>query len=644
MQTKLSQGSALIFAMILSVIIIGFAGSAITLAHYNTKYNQQQGYNLQARYTAEAGLARAVQYVNSNFSQNKLSYSVVDALGNTQLWDGQPQPITVTRDGKTMTLGEYTVTMKTLTSADITVPSGVDITGDSSNSCRYISAVSTGYCPSKAHAKAQMTITATYKIQTEVSHVFDYSYFINNWGWLYGSTILSEGNVRSNGTFTLRSSPTIRSKARFESSNGSDLIGYIDDNGDGKQNNQDGGIYAWDQIDGTPSNKQGSAELYEGNRGVNNKPSVPQLPMPNLNNLSFYEGTAKKEGSSIQYYDSKTNKTKTINGVWGDESGETQNLYLEGTYENPIVINGTNVVRGNLIIRGWVTGQGVIYSGRNVYLPQRVLYKNSTSNRTPSTNSEASRENWREKNKDCDMLGLFARENIVMADFTNSTWQSNVNSYRTDANNKSAEDAGLDKIPNTGDAGEGDGKFTIEKDSNSNPIPGTGEDIDGDGQYDSTTPMSAFNLTDATNSPNTFTSNSSDWGGNIPTGITKYSDISYWDDANDNPDVYSKTKNNISQNFPQVDGFLYTNHFLAGWFTNNSYNYKDGNPRNNHRNNTKKVEFFGSLISRNESLIFSASGLTLAHDERLTAEDGSKYGFIMPRVWQPLKLVSITMQ
>lgn len=670
MRQRLSQGSALIFAMVLGIIIVGFAGSAITLAHYSAKYNQQQGYNLQARYTAEAGLARAFNYMESNFTSPDLSYSVVDALVDNplQLWP-TPQELTVTVDGKTVKIGEYTVEIKPLTSSDMTVPTGETITGETGTSCRYINAIATGYVPSMANAKARMTIIATYKMQTEASHLFDYSYFVNNWGKLVGNTTTSYGNVRSNGSFTLTGLPIVRANQRFDRKEGNDLIGPIDDNGDGKTNPQDGGVYAWDRIIGLPSKQEGGADVYQGLRGLGNTPSLPQLTMPNLTNLKLYESMSAEQGSYIKYYDPQTKSTKTMDGIWGDDTGETQNLYLEGTADHPIEIKGTNVVRGNVIIRGWVSGQGVIYSGRNIYLPQRILYANSTPNKVPSTNSEASREQWLDRSEDCDLLGLFARENVVIGDFTSSIWQEKVNASRLDPKNESKEDSGLDNIPNTGDQGENDGIFTIKTDSDGKSIAGSGEDVDGDGVYDGTTPMTAFNLTNATTNPNTFTSASTDWKGNIPTGVTKYSDITYWDNSTDSPGVYgditvttttttgsgknkvttvttTTTPNpNISQNFPQIDAFIYTNHFVAAYINNvDGYNYKTPNKRDDHFKGTAMLEIFGSVISRNESLLFEGSGTLLAHDDRLTAETGDKYGFTMPRIWKPLTLISTSMQ
>lgn len=53
------------------------------------------------------------------------------------------------------------------------------------------------------------------------------------------------------------------------------------------------------------------------------------------------------------------------------------NLILVGTRDNPIDLSGDIWVEGDVIIKGFVTGQGAIYSGRNVYLAGDVQTVNA---------------------------------------------------------------------------------------------------------------------------------------------------------------------------------------------------------------------------------------------------------------------------
>ena len=81
---------------------------------------------------------------------------------------------------------------------------------------------------------------------------------------------------------------------------------------------------------------------------------------------------------------------------------------------------------------------------------------------------------------------------------------------------------------------------------------------------------------------------------------------------------------------PQINSFLYTNHFLGGYVTNtDGYNYKKDNVSIEANNST--IQIFGSVISRNESLIYNGSNLVFYHDDRLSADGGDAFDFVMPK-------------
>ncbi len=619
---KKEKGSTLFLSSILGATIILVAGAALVITSGEQSYTTTQNKKVVSRYVAEAGLAKAVKSINNMYMNNQLNFSQVDnELNNKVIINNEEFKYGERK------LGDIHSVAKVLNSSEIN-SGGKDITGTGMDAVRWILLDTKGYYPNSVDKhKTKTTFSAVYEMSHSASAIFDYSYFVNNWGWFYGNNIVSKGNSRSNGSFDMGGyRPQIWGKPRFRSSNDIDLIGYIDDNCDGKENNQDGGIYAWDTITGTPSSTGHPKDLYQGMRGKNTTPEVPLLPMPNLNSLGTYEKMAKDKGSYI-----KIGNTIICDGIWGDNETR-QHLYLEGTIDQPVEIYGTVVVRGDLIIRGYFTGQGSIYCGRNIYLPQRIIAKNGVSNKEPSTNSEASRENWRDTNKNADLLGLFAKENIVMSDFTNSNWRSQVSSWMSNSKNGSKEDAGLDKIPNTGDFGENDGKWTVEYDTNGNVIPGTGEDIDGDGVYDATGTLNDFNLASST-----FTTNHTAWGGNIPSGVTKFSDVTYWDDDLNKPAVGTG-----STNFPEVHAVLYTNHFLGGYIKNDSYNYKDDTSKM--QNNTKNIVFFGSVICRNESIIYDSSNIYFYHDDRISADSGKRFNLMLPRVWNPLSIIALDIE
>ncbi|HPF14852.1 MAG: hypothetical protein H6830_07285 [Planctomycetes bacterium] len=482
---------------------------------------------------------------------------------------------------------------------------------------------STGYWPDAPanlpegrNPQAWNSQSVTLRYALESSQVFNYGYFINNWGWLYGNTITMNGNARSNGQFDAGGyKPTINGSANYDeiSWNGAaaTLSGYQDDNGDGLEDGQDGGVFSgWDIV---------GADHVRGSGGntQNQHDFEDQVPMPNLSDLSMYEDVATDQGGTISI-----GSSVVVNGVLGDDSGEMQHLYLEGTLANPIVLNGPVVVRGDVIIKGYVTGKGVIYSGGNTYVPDSIHYVNGPTSLRPTSNSQAATEAWLTDNWDKDFLGLFSAENVVVGDFTSSTWRSYVSSWMSSSMNRSAEDAGEDGIPNTyagrdgivgtsdDDVLEGDGQFTVEYYSAADlalgvippgfsvgdVIPGSGEDIDGDGQYDGTTTLADLDFQDELK-PTKF-------AGNMPAaGISNYKDIA------------SMYANNL-------DATLYTNHSFCFVVLG-----------------SQPARINGAMVARNENIIYGTPTFETNYDARLLGGGAGQLGLMLPRTLAPVEVL-----
>ncbi|MHC4663476.1 MAG: hypothetical protein ACYS8W_17590, partial [Planctomycetota bacterium] len=299
-----------------------------------------------------------------------------------------------------------------------------------------------------------------------------------------------------------------------------------------------------------------------------------------------------------------------------------------GTAQNPIILDGPVVVRGDVIIKGVVRGRGVIYSGGNVYIPDDVEYETMPPNNgIPAGTSEQQMESWlnNPNTENSDGLGLFAREQVVIGDYTSSTWRSNVSSWVNHSLNESKEDAGLDGIPNTKDGPDGiagtadddiledDGEWTVEYYTQAHAdlgllppgkvigdvVPGSGEDIDGDGVYDPTTSMNEFYI-----DGDPYGSFDPGAWHNLPGGVNNYGQIATNDIAN-------------------VHAAIYTNHTLAARVINNSGN--------------RNIDFYGAIVSRNEAIVYSASRLNIKHDMRLYG-GGSAFGFDLPKTWEKISV------
>ncbi len=128
-----------------------------------------------------------------------------------------------------------------------------------------------------------------------------------------------------------------------------------------------------------------------------------------------------------------------------------------GPSSKPIEITGTVVVRGDVIIKGVIKGQGVIYEGRNISVAKDITYKNAPGSPRPSSNNPDALDNWVMAQKDKDLVGFAAKESIILGDYTSRTGGSwYANSYLF---NMGDEDVGQDGIPDTHDTGEGNGIF-----------------------------------------------------------------------------------------------------------------------------------------------------------------------------------------
>jgi len=91
------------------------------------------------------------------------------------------------------------------------------------------------------------------------------------------------------------------------------------------------------------------------------------------------------------------------------QQSQVGNVVLTGTELNPIRINGTVAIDGDLIIQGWVAGEGTLLVRGNVYVPTDLVYLDgvdSNGNRTFGTNAGQS-----------NALGLAAGGNILIGDF-----------------------------------------------------------------------------------------------------------------------------------------------------------------------------------------------------------------------------------
>jgi len=483
--------------------------------------------------------------------------------------------------------GQHTIQQRALMSDGITVGQ-YDVVIDSVQPVdawhRDISMTATGHVPSADDPRAiTRTISVVLRIGIEGSDVFDYAYFLDNWGWHQGNRFIVNGNTRTNGQFDFGGCQAqMDGIPRFDKLPDGTLGEMIDE----------GGVYAsWDitgaeSLSGTTARER---HLHEFN---------PPEPMPNIADLGEYELLAKAENSTI-----KIGGNIVCNTIVGDEVGEPPNL----------------------IIKGYIKGQGAIYAGGNIYVSGNVQYVDPLKP-IPFPRCKEAVVNWIKNNAACDLLGLFAVENIVVGDFNDPVWRADISQWVSDPRNMSEEDAGEDGMPNTrpgrdgilgtadDDVLENDDIWTVEYYTEmhaehglipagfqvGDAIPGTGEDLDGDGKYDPGTQMKDFDL----NVP----LSKEYWEGNFPEAApASYADL---------------CSNDAGRSINRLDAICYTNHTFAM-----------------HQVGTElMVDINGALVARNEAIIYEGKRLTITHDLRLLQEELLPH-IVLPKTWKPPQIV-----
>jgi hypothetical protein len=284
--------------------------------------------------------------------------------------------------------------------------------------------------------------------KSPASQVFDYEYFLNNWGWWWGNAITGNGGNRANWDFDFRENPTVN--------------GLILANGNITAN-------------GVPVSQLAGNAPFGGQAGSDPvdlaHAGVPRLTMPNLKDLSYYETKALADATTNGLW---VGSTQVVAGAHTDAA--RPGLYLVGTDSQPIVISNTVVVAGDVVIQGKMTGHGTLYVGGNLYISGNLTYKNGPDWSTaPETMAPAQRDQWVISNQNKDLIGLAVRGSILGGDVTSSDWKTWCFDSAAWGLSTVGEEThlGADGIANTGDDKipflHADGTYS------------TGCDADGDG-------------------------------------------------------------------------------------------------------------------------------------------------------------------
>lgn len=309
-------------------------------------------------------------------------------------------------------------------------------------------------------------VTATWKGKTRTteeitryvltkSEVFDHAYFINNFGWFDGVDMVVNGDIRSNFDIQLNSASLVL--------NGNSMAGWTN------KVLKTPLSWTWTAYKADTNHAysrpgynvdlvKGSANVWSNGYNANSvtrSNKVDQMEMPYIGNLDDYRFYAQEKGGTIS-----TGKIVVVGGTstWvgavivdatfrglgpsaytnaADRMGFTGytngvdkgTLVLIGTTNNPIKINGPVVVDQDVILKGYYTGQGTIYAGRNIHIIGDLTAISPAQWAHPETSLSTFTNVTLANNLKKDFLGLCAKGAIVLGDYMDSGFLSGIAAY-----------------------------------------------------------------------------------------------------------------------------------------------------------------------------------------------------------------------
>lgn len=273
-----------------------------------------------------------------------------------------------------------------------------------------------------------VAVTISYEMRP--SPIFDYAYFINNFGWMWGGGISVNGDIRSNGNFSFNGNPTVDGDIYAATNPDLGAAGTI------SGNSRYWGIpeyynHVSDRARPTnptdPDDPEGT--VYDaGYDGTSNRYERQEvLDMPYLGDLGTYRQLAQTHNGQVTQGGSVlVDNVYSGNGPDGvPGTPDDRSIVLIGTEENPVVITGPVVVEGDVIIRGVVSGQGAIYSGRNIHIIGDITYDEPPSWPKPDSDPQTTTQT----NSTKDFIGLAGKGNVIIGDYTRNDWQRTVGGY-----------------------------------------------------------------------------------------------------------------------------------------------------------------------------------------------------------------------
>jgi len=458
MTKRHQRGSTMVTTLITGGLTIVTATAYLEMATQDLRTANARLREVATQNLAEAGLNASMQQLWREFKVGQ-RFEPFDSM----LRDATPSNPTRTWNGVLGTVGNYTASVIGYQQID--------------SYTRRVTIRSIGWQDRNGNGRLdngepRQVMDQTFDLQLSRSGVFDYAYFVNNYGWMYGfdnEQLVVNGDMRANGDFEFRyGRPVIngaiiaaaneklspRAEGRIIVEGGTTPRQWSTSTYINNQNNnyQGQGPYMRQGYSPSTHGTIGSSAfnewrdyLYEAtgqllsgspfgavladSRGtrrfdgtvLDNRPTR-EMVLPNLNDLNYYLNLSRtwrdpkatyRDGTANPYYNQEA-----FVEVWNPQRNRYERVSTNGVINGsvaligyrdyPIRIHGPVTVTQDLVIRGYVQGQGTLYAGRNVHIVGDIIYKNPPDFRGSNFNSVL---NSVEKK---DVLGLAARGSIMM--------------------------------------------------------------------------------------------------------------------------------------------------------------------------------------------------------------------------------------
>lgn len=443
------KGSVAVMVLLLVAIALELAAATMVVTNSSARRAGREMNRGKVLNLAEAGLQNEAGTIWSTF-RTKQSFSSLDAAAKSATTSNP----CLTISSQLAANERYTVSVVGWSSPDTYT--------------RDITIVSVGWIDQDHDGaldndEVRRAIRSVVRYSLSRAGVFDYCYFVNNYGWMNGfgsGDLIVNGDMRANGNFDFSGgTPTINGSVYAAPNDrlippADGVVNITPTQWTNSSYNAQNDPRARQAYDPTRHGAKGSTTydrwkdiIYDNSASVVNgdvtgavvadksgtktyngtvldPEPMTTLPMPDLSDITYYQSISTNYADPKQTYADGTANPDYGQPAYIDVWDSTKNAYqrittnglvtgnakLVGDSTHPIRVHGPVTISQDCVITGYVQGQATLYTGRNIHIVGSVIYKDPPN--FTGTDPQAI-DNANEKKS---LLGLAARASIICGD------------------------------------------------------------------------------------------------------------------------------------------------------------------------------------------------------------------------------------